>query len=244
MVNFIKKGTGDPVIFVHGLGESLESWSEQVDRVSSQGYTGVALDLRGHGRSDQGNGRIEMSGFADDVLEVTKSLAGQKAHFCGLSMGALVVLEAYKRSPEVFRSMTLVSTLPQYPPAQTQALGNMSMAEIGEQVAGAAVSPTAPVELKKKIAKMVAATSKKAYIESAETACAQDYTPMLREIRVPVLLVAGDLDFITPPEAARFMQKRIQSAQLSVIRGVGHLPNRENPAEFDRVLLEFLKGVA
>ena len=115
------------------------------------------------------------------------------------------------------------------------------MAEVGEQVASAAVSPTASAELKKKIAKTVASTSKRVYIESAETACAQDYTLMLQDIQVPVLLVAGDLDFITPPEAAKFMQKRIPNARLAVIRGAGHLPNREKPIEFDRVLLEFLK---
>jgi 3-oxoadipate enol-lactonase len=240
--NFVTKGEGDTIIFVHGLGESSESWSKQVDYFGSHGFRAVALDLRGHGRS-QTSEKIEMSGFNDDVFEVLRQLSSVKAHFCGLSMGALVVLDAYTRQPGAFLSMTLVSTLPQYPPAQTQALENMSMAEVAEQVASAAVGPSAPVDLKKSIAKVIASTSKKSYIESAETACVQDYTPMLSTIKVPVLLISGDLDYITPPEAAMFMQKRIVNSQLAVIRGVGHLPNRENPSEFNRLMHEFLKKI-
>ena len=238
--NFVSKGEGESVIFVHGLGESLESWSKQLDFLASKGFRAVALDLRGHGRS-AATDKIEMTGFSNDLFEVLRVLSIERAHFCGLSMGALVVLEAYKRRQEAFLSMTLVSTLPQYPPAQTQALGNMSMSEIGDQVASAAVGPSASIQLKKGIARVIASTSKKSYIESAETACAQDYTSMLTTIKVPVLFIVGDLDYITPPEAAMFMQKRISNSQLAVIKGVGHLPNRENPNEFNRLMLEFLK---
>jgi 3-oxoadipate enol-lactonase len=241
-VNYVAKGQGETMIFVHGLGESLESWSNQVDFFSTHGYRAVALDLRGHGKSPADSGRIEMEGFAEDLFTVLDSLSVNRAHYCGLSMGALVVLEAYRKRPDGFRSMTLVSTLPQYPPAQTQALGNMSMREVAEQVASAAVGPSASVELKRDIARVIASTDKKAYIESAETACAQDYTLLLPEIEVPVLLVAGELDYITPPEAAKFMQKRIPSSRLAVIKGVGHLPNRENAGEFNRLLLSFLKS--
>jgi pimeloyl-ACP methyl ester carboxylesterase len=242
-LNFVSRGEGTAIIFVHGLGESLESWSEQLEHFGAEGFRAVALDLRGHGHSEAGEARIEMEGFADDVFEALRSLSIEKAHFCGLSMGALVVLEAYKRNPGAFLSMTLVSSLPQYPPAQTQALENMSMRELGEQVAKFAVGPAATTELKKSIARVVGSTSKTAYIQSAEAACARDYTPVLSTIKVPVLLVAGELGFVAPPQAAAFMQKRIANSSLVIVRGAGHLPNREAPREFDRLLDEFLRTV-
>jgi pimeloyl-ACP methyl ester carboxylesterase len=242
-LNFVSTGEGTAIVFVHGLGESLESWSDQVGHFGAEGFRGVALDLRGHGHSEAGEGRIEMHGFADDVFDVLRSLSIEKAHFCGLSMGALVVLEAYKRNPGAFLSMTLVSSLPQYPPAQTQALESMSMQQLGELVAKAAVGPAASTELKKSISRVVGSTSKTVYIQSAEAACAQDYTPMLPSIKVPVLLVAGELDYITPPEAAKFMQKRIANSRLVIVRRAGHLPNREAPKEFNRLMDEFLKTV-
>ena len=242
-LNFITKGEGHPIIFVHGLGESSESWLEQVEFFAAHGFKAIAVDLRGHGRSEAGNDRIEMGGIAGDLLEMMRSLQLNAAHFCGLSMGALVVLEVYKEEPSSFLSMTLVSSLPQYPPAQTQALENMSMKEIGDQIASAAVGPAASMELKKNIARVIATTNKRAYIESAETACAQDYTTLLPTIRVPVLLVSGELDYITPPESAMFMQKRIANARLESIKGVGHLTNREKPSEFNKLLLSFMSEV-
>jgi pimeloyl-ACP methyl ester carboxylesterase len=242
-LNFVSRGQGAAIIFIHGLGESLESWSEQVEHFGAEGFRAVALDLRGHGGSEAGEGRIEMEGFADDIFDVLGSLSIEKAHFCGLSMGALVVLEAYKRKPETFLSMTLVSSLPQYPPAQTQALENMSMRELGEQVAKFAVGPSATTELKKSIARVIGSTNKTVYIQSAEAACAQDYTPLLSSIKVPVLLVAGELDFVAPPQAEAFMQKRIANSRLLTVKGVGHLPNREAPQEFDRLMDDFLKTV-
>ncbi len=240
-LNFVSKGEGTPIVFVHGIGDSLESWSEQLEHFGAEGFRAVALDLRGHGRSEAGEARIEMEGFADDVFDVMQSFSIEKAHFCGLSMGALVVLEAYRRKPGAFLSMTLVSSLPQYPPAQTQALEKMSMREVGDLVAGAAVGPTASTELKKSIARVIGSTSKTAYIQSAEAACAQDYTPLLPSIKVPVLLIAGELDYVAPPQAEMFMQKRIANSRLVTVRGARHLPNREFPKEFDRLMDEFLK---
>ncbi len=242
-LNFVSKGEGTPIVFVHGIGDSLESWSEQLEHFGAEGFRAVALDLRGHGRSEAGEERIEMEGFADDVFDVMQSLSIEKAHFCGLSMGALVVLEAYKRNPGAFLSMTLVSSLPQYPPAQTQALESMSMRDVGDIVASAAVGPAASTELKKSVARVIGSTSKAAYIQSAEAACAQDYTPMLPTIKVPVLLVAGELDYVAPPQAEMFMQKRIANSRLVTVRGARHLPNREFPKEFDRLMDEFLMTV-
>ncbi|MDG7001632.1 MAG: alpha/beta fold hydrolase [Nitrososphaerota archaeon] len=241
--NFVSKGDGDEtLLFVHGLGENLESWSDQVDYFSKQKYRAVALDLRGHGRSEAGSGRIEMEGFAEDVFEVLHSLGAEEATLCGLSMGALVVLEAYKRRPEIFESMILVSAIPQYPPSQTNLIEKLSMREVGEQVSGFAVALTASKDLKQKIANMVAATDKRSYIESAEAACAQDYTDVLRQVSVPTLLIVGELDYITPPEAAKFMQKRIPNCQMKIMKGVGHLPNREHPQEFNTIVEQFLKA--
>jgi 3-oxoadipate enol-lactonase len=242
-LNFVSNGEGTPIIFVHGLGESLESWSEQLEHFGAKGFRAVALDLRGHGHSEAGEVRIEIQDFVDDVFDALRSLSIEKAHFCGLSMGALVVLEAYKRNPGAFLSMILVSSLPQYPPAQTQALENMSMRELGERVASAAVGPSASSELKKNISRVVGSTSKTVYLQSAETACAQDYTPILPSIKVPVLLIAGEFDYITPPEAAKFMQRRIANSRLAIVRRAGHLPNREAPKEFDRLIDEFLNTI-
>ncbi|HZY10141.1 MAG TPA: alpha/beta fold hydrolase, partial [Bacteroidota bacterium] len=67
-----------------------------------------------------------------------------------------------------------------------------------------------------------------------------DTTPSLYNIKVPVLILVGKHDSITPPSAAHSMKEKIPSAELHVIPRAGHLSNLENPEEFNSHLLKFL----
>jgi pimeloyl-ACP methyl ester carboxylesterase len=64
----------------------------------------------------------------------------------------------------------------------------------------------------------------------------------LGEIRVPTLVVVGDLDTPRTLEAAGVLAGGIAGARLEVIRGAAHVPNMERPEEFNRLVLEFLSG--
>jgi poly(3-hydroxyalkanoate) synthetase len=65
----------------------------------------------------------------------------------------------------------------------------------------------------------------------------------LSEIKVPVLIIVGKKDRITPPSSARWMYEKIQNAKLSIIEHAGHLPNMENPREFNIQLKKFLTSL-
>jgi poly(3-hydroxyalkanoate) synthetase len=66
---------------------------------------------------------------------------------------------------------------------------------------------------------------------------------MLNKIKVPVLVLVGEEDKITPPEAARFMHESIQDSTLHIIKHAGHLSNLENPKEFNDHLKKFFARV-
>ena len=70
-----------------------------------------------------------------------------------------------------------------------------------------------------------------------------DTTPALPNIKVPTLILVGEKDLLAPPAASEAMRKLIPGAELHVIPGAGHLSSLENPAEFNRRLLDFLKKV-
>jgi len=236
---YVAQGDGEKVIiFVHGLGESHETWVEQIKYFSSK-YKVIALDLRGHGRSEIPKKRITMEDFAEDVLAVLKTENVDKAHFVGYSMGALVVLETYKKAKEKFKTLTLEAFLPAYPPAQTEVLMNMSMDEIARQVAEFAVAPTAPKELKDDIYRIISQTDKEMYIESAEAATSKTYDPVLLEIEHPTLLIYGEFDFIAPPEAGKGVSSRIKNSKL-VVFNTGHMPHREDVERFNKELEQFI----
>lgn len=242
-INYVVEGEGPEVIvFIHGLGENLESWKHQIKYFSKDLKT-VALDLRGHGKSGIPKKRIEIGDFAGDVAVLLNHLGISKAHFSGLSMGALVVFELYKKNPDSFLSMILVATRPRYPPAQPAALEGMSMEIIGEEVATFALAASAPESLREEVAKMIAATKKDVYIQSAEATSMLNYTGLLPKIKVPTLIVVGDLDIVTPVDSAEILNKDISGSVLKIMRGVGHLPNRERVEEFNTTLKEFLDTV-
>jgi 3-oxoadipate enol-lactonase len=239
-INYVVEGDGPTaLVFIHGLGEYLESWKNQIT-FFSRDYRVVALDLRGHGKSAVPKKRIEIGDFATDVKSLIDHLGIEKAYFCGLSMGALVVLELYKTHQECFLGMILVAARHQFPPTQTGALEGMSMTILGEEVATFALAANAPEALRNEVAKMVAATNKSAYLQSAEATSMLDYSEVLSNVKVPTLIVVGDLDIVTPVDSAQTINKAIADSVLRIMHGIGHLPNRERPEEFNALLKEFL----
>lgn len=242
-INYVIEGQGEEaIIFIHGIGENLESWRYQIQFFSAK-FKVVALDLRGHGKSSAPKKKIEIKDFALDVKALLDHLGIKKAHFCGLSMGALVVFEMYKLHSEYFLSMILVAARHQFPPAQTAALEGMSMEIIGEEVATFALAARAPEELRREVAKMIANTRKDMFIQSAEATSMLNYAELLPTIKVPTLIVVGDLDIVTPVASAEQIRKSISGSVLKIMKGIGHLPNRENPDEFNNILKEFLSSL-
>jgi pimeloyl-ACP methyl ester carboxylesterase len=71
----------------------------------------------------------------------------------------------------------------------------------------------------------------------------RDQTDFLKEIRVPVLILVGGEDAITPPADSEAMRGRIEGSRLEVIEGAGHVSNLERPEEFNRALASFLGSV-
>jgi 3-oxoadipate enol-lactonase len=242
-IHYVVEGAGpDAILFIHGLGENLESWRSQITYFSDSCKT-IAIDLRGHGKSGTSKKRIGMDDFADDAIGLLNHLGVTKAHFCGLSLGGLVIFQTYKKRPDLFKSMTLVGCRPQFPPAQTAALESMSMSIIGEEVATFALAANASDALRAEVAKMTADTNKDAYLQSAAATSMLSYLDLLPEVKAPTLIIVGDLDIVAPPDSAELMHKNIRDSALKIMRGVGHLPNRESPEEFNSALKEFLDSL-
>lgn len=239
---FVEEGKGEILFLVHGLGESHETWKEQISFFSKEGFKVVALDLRGHGKSEIPKKRIEIEDFAMDVINLAAFRGMDKVNFCGYSMGAVVLFEVYRLKPELFKTFIIEAAVPQYPPAQTSLLENMNMDEIARQVADFAVSPLAPEKLREDIYQIIRKTDKEIYIESAEAACSKNYTSLLPNIRVPTLIVSGELDYISPPEAARQMAEQIPDARVVIFKKTGHMPHREKAEDFNAEVLKFLRG--
>ena len=82
-------GHGTPLLLVHGLGSSTRDWEYQIPALSPH-YRVIALDVRGHGRSDKPREAYRIADFADDVAALIEHLQLPSVHLVGISMGGMI----------------------------------------------------------------------------------------------------------------------------------------------------------
>src|SRR5687768_4649086 len=102
-------GTGDcPVLFVHSLAGNGGHWMQQLSHIRKNGCA-VAIDLRGHGRSDlPTDGDYTLESAADDILAVADALGLDRIILVGHSMGAGIATVFAANRPDMVRGLVLV----------------------------------------------------------------------------------------------------------------------------------------
>lgn len=104
-------GTGAPLVLLHGVGSSIDTWGDIPQRLAGAGRAVVAVDLLGHGDSDAGNGDFSLGAHASAVRDLLDHLGySGKVHLVGHSLGGGVALQLAYQYPERVASMTLISS--------------------------------------------------------------------------------------------------------------------------------------
>lgn len=254
--NYVDLGpsTAMPVVFIHGFPFDHEMWRPQLDAVSKT-HRAIAYDLRGHGMSFVGDGQFTIEGHVNDLLGLLDSLNISRCVVAGLSMGGYIALRALERNPERFSAAVLCDTrseadgnegkLKRFSAvANVKKNGSIEFAKGFVQVAFAPQSFATRAEAIQRITKTIEHTPPLS-IAGTQLALASrtDTTGSLANIAVPTLILVGENDTITPPTASQAMHEKIPGSKLHIIPNAGHVSNLENPEEFNRHLLVFLKQV-
>ena len=108
-VYYEKRGSGEPVLLIHGLGSSTEDWEYQVERLASR-YTVVSYDVRGHGQTGKPRGRYSVAQFASDAAGLIERLGLGPVHVQGISMGGMIAFQLAVDKPDLVRSLTIVNS--------------------------------------------------------------------------------------------------------------------------------------
>jgi len=179
----------------------------------------------------------------------------EKAVICGLSMGGYIALNAVLYHPERFKALVLSDTqcaadTPEAKEKRQKTIDSIRKNGIENFADDSVQNFFTPETLQNesaaidKVRMMVAATSEKTLIETLHALRdREENCSRLQEIRVPVLIVVGEEDRITPPEASKLMHEKIAGSRLSVITQAGHLSNMERPDEFNRELKIFIDSL-
>jgi 3-oxoadipate enol-lactonase len=106
-LSYVDRGTGIPLLLVHGFPLDHSMWSHQIEELSSFGRV-LAPDLRGFGQSGVTEGTVTMERFADDLAALLDAVGvGEPVVFCGLSMGGYIGWQFWKRHPSRLRALVL-----------------------------------------------------------------------------------------------------------------------------------------
>ena len=248
------RGEGPAVLFVHGYPLDHTMWSDQLDAL--EGYRRIAPDLRGMGRSDAPDLGYGMSIYAADLAALLDALGVDDVVLCGLSMGGYVIFEFLRRWRHRVRGLVLMDTRAEADGAEARRARDAAGATAREAGAAAIAESMLPKllapgsaerapEMVERIRRMMTDTPVAGIVGAlAAMRDRQDSTDLLPTLGgIPTLIVVGEEDAVTPPDAARRMAGAIPNARLLLVPGAGHLPPVERPSETSAALLEFLRVV-
>ena len=241
-INWAVAGKGDKtIVFVHGWTCDSSSWAKQVP-VLARKYQVLTLDLPGHGKSGMPKGEFSMDLFAKAVEGVRREVKADKMILVGHSMGTPVIRQYARLFPQHVQALVLVDGT--VLTAQTAA----GFAGVTERFKGpdaaknrvefirSMFTPATPDDLRARIEKMMTgppdAAAAGAMAAMADPAIWKDDA-----VSVPVLGIYADKSRLGNRE---LLSKIFPSIEYTEIPGTDHFLMLEKPAEFNRILTEFV----
>ena len=269
-INYKKRGkTGDAVFLIHGLGMGKEAWLLQVLPISKAGFTVYSYDSRGFGDSSM----IEFPGDEEkalrfysldndtrDLIALMDHLGIEKAHLIGISMGGLITQNTCILHPERIISATIANSFSYQhgritAAARSWELGMEKMPfeeafdillpwVIGEKTLESPLFQTVYEQMKQMYVKANNNYCFNAKIRAIRTLAPESMQERVREIKIPVLLIGGSDDILTPPKYQEYTKSQIPHAEIVIISDAGHASILDNPEAFNSSVIAFLKKYA
>jgi pimeloyl-ACP methyl ester carboxylesterase len=251
--NYTERGTGTPLVLVHGFPLDNRIWDDQVAALSDRCRV-IAPDLRGFGqtRSEEPFG---IESLADDLHRLLTKLDALPCIMAGLSMGGYVALAYDAKYATDLKGLILVDTRAEADTTEgKQGREKMicTVREFGSEAVANAMMPkmlapdterSRPALMQKLRGIMEACPAKT--IENALVALRdrRDYCDRLASIAVPTLIVVGEHDAITPVSVSEFMHREIPKSKLVVVKGAGHMSAMEQPEQVSRAIRGFVESL-
>ena len=241
---------GAPVLVLsNSLGTDLGMWDAQIPAFTEH-FQVLRYDTRGHGQSLVSEGPYSIEQLGRDVLALLDALHIERAHFCGLSMGGLIGQWLGIHAGERLNKLVVCNTAAKigepsvWNPRIEMVLRDGPAAMAGLRDASIARWFTedyaqAHPEQVKRITDMLAATSPQGYAANCAAVRDADFRDQLGAIKVPLLIIAGTEDAVTPPSGSHYIQEHVPGAQYAEFYAA-HLSSVQAGDAFSQRVLAFL----
>jgi 3-oxoadipate enol-lactonase len=266
-INYKKRGkTGDAVFLIHGIGMGKEAWLLQVLPIAKAGFTVYTYDSRGFGDStmtefpadeEKALQFYSLEKDTEDLIALMDHVGTEKAHLIGISMGGLITQNTCILHPDRVISATIANSFSYQhgriiAAARSWELGmeKMSFEEafeillpwvIGEKTLESPLFQTIYEQMKQMYVKANSNYCFNAKIRAIRTLAPESIQERVKEIHIPVLLIGGSDDILTPPKYQEYTKSQISHAEMAILPDAGHASILDNPDAFNTAVISFLQ---
>ncbi|MBI1387937.1 MAG: alpha/beta fold hydrolase [bacterium] len=256
MLSYLEAGnrTQPPLILIHAFPVHQSMWKHQLEGLKEHVWV-IAPGTPGFGGSALLDGEARMENYVAEILHFMDELGVEQAAFAGCSMGGYILFELWRRASHRVRALIFCDTRAEAdsPEArdnrfkvadQVRNEGTGSLADgMPAKLLGTTTQQQNP-QLVEEIAAMIREADPEA-VARGQTAMARrsESVSTLPAISAPVLVIVGEEDAITPPDAARTIVSGVPNARLEMIEKAGHLSPFEQPEAVNRFIVTFLAAV-
>ena len=257
-------GEGPVLLLLHGIAGSSQTW-EPAMAFLQHGYTVLAPDFLGHGRSAKPLGDYSLGNHAAGMRDFLHSLDIERATVVGQSFGGGVAMQFAYQFPERCERLVLVDAgglgrevswmlrLVTLPAAEyvLPVVFSAPVRSVGDSVFGflhdRGVRHARATEIWRSFTSLTESSSRQAFIRTMRAVIdpgGQSVSAMDRlylAANMPTLIVWGENDKIIPLIHAYKAHEAIPNSRLEIMNGVGHYPHVEEPFRFVEILIDFLK---
>jgi pimeloyl-ACP methyl ester carboxylesterase len=263
---FVRAGRGPPMLLLHGIGNSAQTWAGVLDRLAAH-HTVIAPDLLGHGSSDKPRADYSIAAYANGMRDLLTVLDVERATVVGHSLGGGIAMQFAYQFPERVERLVLVGSGGLGP--EMSASLRLASLPGAEAVLTLLSAASAPVRLGLRavdaVGSLLGATPVRDVAEVGEAVLAlrdvearRAFLHTLRGVAdtrgqlitavdrlylanaVPMLVIWGSRDPIVPAAHAETVRRLVPTARVEVFEGAGHWPHLDRPDRFCEVLLDFL----
>ena len=250
------RGSGLPVVLVHGWGMSCRVWDTTLVALRAAGHAVLAFDQRGCGSSDKDFSEVSIDSSARDLVALMDHVGIGRAALNGWSLGGSIVVAAASMLGERCAGVVLTAAAsPRYTQADDFELGNPP----GSTAQTVAMLRDDRANFLSNLTKAVCAIPQTPAMESwmwslfmqsapsADDALAEldtlDQRAILRALQAPVLSVVGGKDVVVPPEVCREAGRIARHGRIEEFADCGHAPFIEEGPRYREVVLGFLSSL-
>jgi len=247
-----RAGTGPKVLLIHGWCMNRSNWQRTGQGLFDAGYEVIAYDARGHGSSDRGTQSLQVEQLRDDLGCVLDSLNIDSTLLVGHSLGGMTIMAFAATGDKRVRGLVIVgsSASPVYPrllvpgahllsllmhPRLTKKSSARTSNKKGVKKRTPnirfALGKNPPDWARETTARCIMSTNPTVVYDQFKALIRLNISMQLQHIQVPVTILGGNRDLVTPPWHSKRIHKKIPGSKLIMLGGAGHMVMLERGEE-------------